>query len=230
MYTFTRSMRLITGVSGPGYLASPMTWIRGLTEKANEITAGIGEDPFYLWSSTYSSGNGVLLWTKNVTSWGRLEVVDDALGENEGFLSTVGEGVNYTSDEAAQDSLVRILHSPADLASDISGAHFATIWQASAVAENITQAVEVGAEIAERASAEGGSPTSFGVTITGALGTFEWKSYHDSHDSLENSQEALDAAHPAFLSLGGQKAGASFISGSVSRRILRKARWQRPAA
>ena len=44
------------------------------------------------------------------------------------------------------------------------------------------------------------------------------------------TRSAPNAAHPGFLSLGGQKAGASFVSGSVSQRNLRKALWQRPAA
>lgn len=220
MFTFTRSVRLITGVSGAGYLADPIPWANALTKKASEISVGVGLEPFRLWTHSYSQDNGILRWTLTAETWASFEVIDDALGEDSDFLTLVAQGVNYTSDEAAQDSLVRILENPPSI--DVDGTRFVTVWQAAALRGQVARAAEAGIEIAQRVTSIGGSPTSFAMAMTGKQGTFEWKAYHDSIDSLAHTLQALDSEQLDFLDLATKQTTASFDGDSVSRRILRK--------
>lgn len=220
MFTFTRSIRLVTGVSGAGYLADPMPWANALTKKASEISVGRGFEPFRLWTHSYSQDNAVLLWTLGAETWASIEVIDDALGEDSDFLTLVAQGINYTSSEAAQDSFYRILENPSGI--DLDNTRWVTVWRASALPNEVGRAADAGIEIAQHVSKLGGSPTTVAVAMTGGQGSFEWKAYHDSVDSMAHALQTLDSENLDFLTFAPKQTRPSFDGASVTRRILRK--------
>lgn len=218
MYEVNRIMRVILGVSGPERVASPMVWALSLLNKANEIFGDTAT--LTLWSSTYSPGNGTLIWTTTGEKWTDLEALNAKMAASREFLKVLAEGVIHTSDhEAVNDTLFRVAYAPQGFDGD--AANFVVSWQVEAAPGKLERIGDLGVDTAQRLTAVTGAPTTFATGQTGRDRTFEWKTYHSSIEDLAASRLRLETDKD-FLKFLDTDAAECFATGST--RILRRVR------
>jgi hypothetical protein len=190
MYLFARSTRL-----APGNSRDAMAWAMNVTQKVNQIT----ELEVSLRTTVFSPGLGTLAWTAAAEDLAQLEAADDKLNVDDGFIALVDSGAKFSSGQAVDDGVIQLIHADADAGA--GQPTYASVVQAVLAPGASTRGVEVGVEIAQRAKAITGGPTSFGLALTGPYGSVEWISVFDSVQDLQRANEALaaDASFAAFI-------------------------------
>ena len=180
MYMFARAARL-----GPGSAHEEQAWAIAMTEKVNQIS----ETKVSLWTVFASPGVNTLYWTTFVEDLATLEATGDKLLADSGYHMLLEQGARYSSNEAINDVLMQVV-----LAEGIDPAREpAYVAEVSAVIAPGAGAkgLEIGMEIAQRASKVTGTPTSFSVGATGAYGQVAWHTGFDSITELQRAQTAI---------------------------------------
>ena len=210
MYLFARSTRL-----APGNSREAMAWAMNVTQKVNQIT----ELEVSLWTTVFSPGFGTLAWSAAAEDLLQLEVADDKLNVDDSFVSLVDAGAKFSSGEAINDGVIQLVHADIDAAAGQPS--YASVVQSVLAPGATARGIEVGVEIAQRAKAVTGRPTSFGVTLTGPYGGVEWISVFDSVQDLQQANEAL-AADTDFSELVDKTASQVFVSSSTLQTAYRR--------
>ncbi len=207
-FLFTRSVRL-----GRGNVLDATAWSVKMTEKVN----GISETPVRLWTTVMSPDVGRLTWTSAVEHLSTIAVLQDKLLADAGYLDLVEEGTSYTDGAAPVDALVRLVHADTD---GVASAQYSTVVRAVIAPGASATGVALGVEIATRAKAITGRPTSFGIAQTGVYGEVGWVALYDTIDEVEAASEAL-ASDPGFAKLLDDNAG-TWIAGLSTQVISRR--------
>ncbi len=210
MYLFSRSARL-----APGRLAEAMAWAVNITEQVNRVS----ETPFTLWSSVFSPGVGTLGWTTIVEDLSVLETVDAKLMADDAYLGLVNEGATFLSSDAIDDALASLV--VADVDPSGTPPSYVSVVRSMMVPGALASGIEVGAEIAQRAKAITGRPTSFGVASTGPYGGVVWFTGCESIEQLQRAEEATNA-DAAFVKLLDTKASKAYLPQVTTQTIYRK--------
>jgi hypothetical protein len=208
MHVFSRTITL-----APGDVRKQMEWAVRITEKVNQIS----EIPIRLWSVVMSGDAGQLGWGLSVPTLAGLEALDDKLTADSGYLDLVTEGAQYVR-FGPTDMLVRLLY--ADPTINVDRTQYIQTATAVASPGELAAAVEVGVEIAQKASAVSGCPGTFGVHSLGTMGTVQWSTYFESIEQYEHGVEAVNADE-AFQQLTSRRTEGLFI-GTASLTLVRK--------
>jgi hypothetical protein len=207
-YLFSRRGRL-----APGNVLDGMTWAGKITEKVNAI----GEVPVSLWTTEFSPQVGTLSWTTVVEDLAQLRALDTKLMADSGYLSLVEEGARYTSEVGLDDGLVNLIHADPDTGTG----EYASIVGATIAPGSFVRGIELGVEIAQRAKAITGRPTSFGTGQTGGYGEIGWVVLYDSVEQLQSASEAL-SSNVEFAQYLDEHASKAYIAGMSTQTIFRK--------
>lgn len=207
-YLFTRSVRV------SGNLLDSMAWSARITEKVNQIA----EISVSLWTPVMSPQINTLTWTSVVTDLAALTATDEKLMADSGYLDLVAEGAAFNAGSGVDDQLIQLVHADPDGGDT---AQYAATVRAVLAPGAFRTGVELGVEIAQRAKAIGGRPTSFGVSSTGVYGEVGWITLFDSIEQLQASEEAVNSDE-AFLELLDTKASAAYLPGEARQVISRK--------
>lgn len=187
MYMFARSARL-----GPGSAHEEQAWAVAMTEKVNQIS----ETKVNLWTPFASPGVNTLYWTTFVEDLATLEATNDKLLSDSGYHMLLEQGARYASQDAIDDVLMQVVHADGiDPARE--PAYVAEV--AAVVAPGAGgKGLEIGIEIAKRATKISGAPTSFSIGATGAYGQVAWHTGFESITELQRAQTALQM-DPTFM-------------------------------
>ena len=210
MYLFTRSARPLLGRT-----RDLITWSVAVTEKVNQIS----QTPVNLWTTAFSPGVGTLVWTSVIEDLGTLEATDSKLAADDGYLALADEGATFASNDPVDDHLIQVIHNEGDPSAPAPA--YAAVVNAMLAPGASARGIELGVEIAQRAQAITGIPTSFGVGVTGPYGMVTWVTGADSVDQLQRSQEAT-AGDAEFSKLVDTQGGAAYLAGSAIQVIYRK--------
>jgi hypothetical protein len=208
-YLFSRSARL-----APGNVPAAMAWAVAITEKVNAIA----ETRVSLWSTVMSPELGRLTWTTVVEDLASLTATDEKLLADSGYNELAKQGASLGDDNGIDDQLVRYVHADRE---GVETAQYATVVRSVLAPGSSVKGVELGVEIAQRAKAITGRPTSFGTSQTGTYGGVSWVALYDSIDQVQAAGEAL-AADAAFAKLLDEKASKAYLSGQSTQTIGRK--------
>ena len=207
MYLFTRQGRLAAGSMLKG-----MEWVGEMAAKVNQVTSlNVG-----VWSPVMSPGLGRLSFGCQVESLGDLEDADAKLMADPIYLDLVQQGAQVTTGDW-NDQVAQFIHNPA---ADPSATHVAVV-QATVANGKFRRGVEVGVEIAQRATSISGVPTAFLLGTTGQYGSVAWISAATSIRELERSEKAVNT-DPSFLELVDTGAAECYLPGSGTQTIWRK--------
>lgn len=182
MYLFHRSVRL-----GPGNLRHQLSWALAMTEKVNQIS----ESTFRLWTPAFSPGIGTLVWGTIVDELSELEATEDKLMVDDGYHMLVEEGAKFSSGDAINDGLSQYLYADIDRTAEPPA--YLSVVTASLNPGQMVHGVEVGIEIAQRATQSLGVPVSFLKTTTGDYEGVEWIAGYASVEQLQKGGESLGA-------------------------------------
>lgn len=208
-YLFTRSARL-----APGNVPAAMAWAVKITEKVNAIA----ETRVSLWSTVMSPELGRLTWTTLVEDLAVLTATDEKLMADSGYQELSAQGAEFDSGSGIEDGLVRYVHADRD---GVDRATYATVVRAVLAPGSSVKGIELGVEIAQRAKAITGRPTSFGVSQTGTYGGVGWTALYESIDQVQAAAETL-AADSGFGKLLDEKASKAYLPGHSTQTISRK--------
>ena len=208
-YLFTRSVQL-----APGNLLDSMAWSVKITEKVNAIS----ETPVALWTQVMSPDIGRLTWTAVVEELSSLTAMEEKLMADPGYLSVVEEGARYQSGSGVTDGLISYLHADRDGGAT---AQYSTVVQAVLAPGSAVSGTVLGVEIAQRAKAITGRPTSFGASQTGTYGQVGWITLYDTIDQVQAASEAL-AADADFATMLDEKASEAYLAEASHQFINRK--------
>lgn len=210
MYLFARSARL-----APGRITDAMTWAVNITEKVNQLS----ETPVTLWSTVFSPGVGTLAWTAIVEELSVLEATDAKMMADSSYVDLVNQGAAFASADAIDDVLTSLVVA----ARDPSGPPpaYASVVRSVLAPGAMTSGIEVGAEIAQRAGAISGCPTSFGVNTTGVYGGVVWITGCESIEQLQHAGEAINA-DADFVKLVDSRASKAYLAGVTTQTVYRK--------
>jgi hypothetical protein len=208
-YLFSRSARL-----APGNIQSAMAWAVAITEKVNAIA----ESRVSLWSTVMSPDLGRLTWTTVVEDLAVLTATDEKLLADSGYNELSAQGASLGDGSGIEDQLVRYVHADRD---GVETARYATLVRAVLAPGGSVKGIELGIEIAQRAKAVTGRPTSFGASQTGVYGGVGWIALYDSIDQVQAASEAL-ASDAGFAKLLDEKASKAYLPGQSTQTISRK--------
>ena len=210
MYLFLRNGRV-----APGNDRKAMEWAVGITEQVNQITGlGVG-----LYASVFSPEAGTLSWGSFVPDLAALEAAGDKLQADDAFQDNVAKGQKLGM-SGLDDTLLQVLHGEPDPAATVQ---YVSAVQSVCANGNFARGVEVGIEIAKRADAATGTSTLFVLGSTGVYGGVGWLTGYPDIQTLEASQQALNA-DPKFLEYVDREAGSAYVAdaGATQQRIWRR--------
>ena len=207
-YLFMRSVQLARA-----NLLDSTAWSVRITEKVNAIS----ETPVLLWTSTMSPDVGRLTWTTAVMDLSSVTSLQDKLLADPGYVDLAEEGARFTDDTGATDGLVSLVHADRD---GVETAQYSTVVRAVLAPGAWASGTALGVEVAQRAKAITGRPTSFGASQSGTYGEVGWITLYDSVDQVQAANEAL-AADADFAALLDANAG-TWIPGSGTQVINRR--------
>jgi len=208
-YLFTRSLKL-----APGQMLDSMAWSVKITEKANAIS----DTPVALWTPVMSPEIGRLTWTAVVEDLAALSAMEEKLLADPGYLELVEEGARYNSGDGVTDGLIRYVHADRE---GVATAQYSTVVRAVLAPGAAVSGVVLGVELAQRAKAITGRPTSFVASQTGVYGGVAWIALYDSIDQVQAAGEAL-AADAGFAKLLDEKASKAYLPGHSTQTLSRK--------
>lgn len=207
MYLFTRQGRLTAGTMLQG-----MDWVGEMAAKVNQVTSlNVG-----VWSPVMSPGLGTLSFGCQAESLGDLEDADAKLMADPIYLDLVQRGAQVTTGQW-DDEVAQFIHNPG---ADTATTHVAVV-RAAIANGRFARGVEVGVEIAQRATAISGIPTAFLLGTTGQYGGCAWISAATSIRELERSEQAINS-DASFVELVDTGAGECYLPGSGEQSIWRK--------
>ena len=209
-YLFSRQARL-----GPGNIADAMGWATRITEKVNAVT----ELDVSLWSTVFSPALGTLSWVAIVEDLAQLEAADGKLMVDGAYLDLLDEGAKYSNGQLADDSLVNLIYMDPGAAD--SNPTYVSVVDAVLTPGAYVRGIELGVEIAQRASKISGQPVSFGAAQTGVYGGVAWVAGYDSVEQLQAAGEAL-AADASFSKLLDDEASKAYQAGATTQTVHRK--------
>lgn len=211
MYLFSRAVRL-----APGDQRQQMHWAEMITEKVNQIS----DVRILLWAPFASPQTNTLAWSCAVPDLTTLENINDKLIADPGYHDLVAEGARFGTPNGVNDQLVNVIHS--DRPSDPNRIRYATSAMASAMPGMMGQAMKVGTEMAKRIKSVTGMPSSFGMLATGPTNTFQWTTFCESIDQVENGMTKLYEDND-FMKLADTEASKVFAPAgdmTLVRRLL----------
>lgn len=209
MYLFTR-----TGRVRPGNTRESIAWAVGLTEKVKQITGlDVG-----LWTTMMSPRSGTLVWSTFVDSMTAIEEANAKLMTDDGFVAEADRGATLASPDGVDDGLAQLIHGEIDPSRRPS---YAAVVQSALAPGGLAKGIEVGIEIAQRATQLGGAPTSFLVSATGTYGGVAWLTATESLEELERSEQAINA-DPEFVRYLDDVASGVYLQGVTTQVIYRR--------
>ena len=207
MYLFTRQ-----GQIAPGKMLDSLEWVTAIAEKVNQITSlNVG-----VWTPTLSPGLGTLSFGCQVESLGDLEDADAKLMVDPIYLDLVRQGAEITTG-VFNDQVAQFIHNPG---ADPAATHVAVV-QAQIANGRFRRGVEVGVEIAQRATSLGGVPTAFLLATTGQYASCAWISAATSIRELERSEQAVNT-DAGFMELIDTGAAECYLPGTATQAIWRR--------
>ena len=207
-YLFTRSIRV------SGSLLDSMSWSARMTEKVNQIA----EIQVSLWTPVMSPQINTLTWTAVVTDLAALTTTDEKLMADSGYHDLAAEGAKFNAGSGVDDQLIQYVHADRDGAET---AQYATTVRAILAPGSFREGIALGVEIAQRARAISGRPTSFGTAATGVYGEVGWITLYDSIEQVQAAEEAINS-NEDFLELLDTKANKAYLPGEARQLISRK--------
>jgi len=210
MYIFTRTTRL-----APGRNRDAMSWAMGITEQVNHVT----ELEVGLWTTLFSPAVGQLTWTTVVEDLTHLEASMSKLATEERFLAESDRGAAFTTAAGFDDRLGQLVGSDPD---PNRRPQYSAVVTATLANGALARGMGVGVEIAERATAISGCPTTFVVGTTGPYGGVAWITGAESLHELEAAEQAVntDADLIAFLDREAAEVFQPGAEQSILRRLL----------
>jgi hypothetical protein len=206
MYLFTRSGRL-----RPGSTRDSLAWAIGVTEKVNQITSlDVG-----LWTTTLSPRLGTIAWSTFVEELTELEDADAKLAVDDIFVAEVDRGAQYLTADGVDDEIAQLVFGEIDPSAQPK---YVTVVRSELTPGSFGRGIEVGVQIAQRATEIGGEPTSFLVSSTGKYGGVTWVSATESLKELQQSEERVNT-DPAFLQLVDAVSPGAFLPGITTQEI-----------
>lgn len=207
MYLFTRMTRL-----APGHMVDGIEWALSITEKVNQVTSL----DVNLWAPMISPAVGSLSWGAAAEHLTDLEDADAKLNADPGFLELVNRGATVTM-PALDDMTAQYVFNPAP---DLNATHVAVV-QSQLANGSFRRGVEVGVQIAEKATAIGGAPTAFLTAVTGAYAGCLWLTGATSLRDLESAEVAVNA-NADFVTLLDTEAASCYLPGVTTQSIWRR--------
>jgi hypothetical protein len=209
-YVFSRSLRV------SGNMVDSMAWAAKITEKVNQIA----EVKVNLWSPVMSPQINTLTWVAVVDDLSALTATDEKLMADGGYLELIAEGNTFNAGGGVDDALMQLVHADPDTPAEPA---FATLVTAILAPGAFVDGVTLGVEIAQRAKAITGQPTSFALSSTGVYGQVNWFSMHESIEQVQAADQAINS-DADFAKLLDEKASKAYLAGqstqSISRRVI----------
>jgi hypothetical protein len=160
---------------------------------------------------------GRLTWSTVAEDLSSLTAMQDKLLADPAYIDLVEEGAGFTDGNGATDALVRFVHADRD---GVATAQYSTVVRTVVAPGAWVSGAVLGVEIAQRAKAITGRPTSFVASQSGTYGEVGWIALYDSIDQVQAASEAL-AADAGFAKLLDDNAG-TWLPGSGTQVINRR--------
>ena len=188
MYLFTRRAR-----ARSGGITNAMAWATGITEKARQVS---GLD-VSLFAGVYGPQVGTLVWSATVPDLVALEAAMDKMAADTAFADEASKGQQFAPD-GPDDRLLQFIVPDAETlaaaaSQDQARPEYATVVSTVCAAGKLVRGIELGIEIAQRATATLGTPTAFLADTTGPYGGVNWITLHADAQALEGANAALAA-------------------------------------
>ena len=211
MYLFYRSAQLALGD-----VREQMTWSMNITEKVNQIS----ELTFTLWTTVFSPGLGTLVWTTTCDDLATLQATDDKLMVDDGYDILLEHGAKYMSTNPIEDGLMQVLN-PQPTSPNAPAPAYATVVSGVLTPGRFVRGVEIGLQIAERATKAAGVPISFTTALSGAYGGVAWLANYESIEQLEQAQQSLNG-DMTFVEFLDKEANDCYLPGQVRQTVYRR--------
>ncbi|HUF34042.1 MAG TPA: hypothetical protein VMN58_12630 [Acidimicrobiales bacterium] len=186
MYFYTRMGRV-----RPGRMADATGWAVDLTGRVNQVTGlRVG-----LWTTMFSPGVGTMAWSTFVPDLMTLDEANGKLMADQAFLAEVERGGEIFTEAGMDDSVAQLVHTAGEPVTD---PRYASIVLSGMAAGGFGKGIEVGIEIAERATRLSGISTSFLVAATGPYAGCAWIAASETLDALDSGERAVNS-NPDFI-------------------------------
>ena len=175
--------------------------------------------PVEVWAPVYSPAADTLSYTAVLPDLTALETAMDKLMVDEHYHEMVEQAQQFVIPGTLNDGLLNIVY-PSEPPTEDRPDTYARVIQSTAVVSRITEAVELGVELAARAQEVTGTPVLFGISETGPFIGVEWIYLHANAAEAEqaNVQVGTDAK---VMELIGRTPNL-FIAGGSTRTLYRK--------
>ncbi|HVM08336.1 MAG TPA: hypothetical protein VM345_07740 [Acidimicrobiales bacterium] len=209
MYLFNRTARL-----GFGHARDGIEWAVTVTEKVNQITsldAG-------LWVPVMSPGVNAVSWGCTLETLADMEAADAKLQADSIFNDLLEQGATKLTG-TVDDEVAQFVERPA---ATPDATHVAVV-RAQLSNGALQRGIAAGVEIAHRATAIGGLPTSFLVAVTGQYGGCGWITAGSSLKQLEEAEQAINTNADFVAFLDGEAASCyqpGVTTQSIWKRVI----------
>ena len=202
MYLFVRRGRLAGGQT-----RASMMWATEITERVNQVT-GLGVS---LHMQMFSADVGELVWATMVPDLATLETGFEKLQVDDFFIAEQDRAHGFMEGPPT-DVLEQVIHGdPVDL----GPGSYTFAGTAVCAPGRTADAIAVAIELADRAQAITGAPTTIATAMTGAPGGITWASSYPGIESLEAGQRAM-ADDPDWIAMLDAKTGDVFTPDAPS--------------
>lgn len=212
MYLFTRRVHARAG--NPG---AAMAWATSITERVRQVT---GLD-ISLFSGAYGPQVGTLVWSTFVPDLTALEAATDKTAVDEGMLEAIVQGQQFAP-EGAHDRLLQLIHPAPEaiMADDAPASTYVGVVSSVCAPGSLARGIELGVEIAQKATEITGVPTAFLMDTTGPYGGVSWISAFADVSATEAANAALAASEEWVRLLDGQVPGVYTADPSLTQQLL----------
>ena len=207
MYLFTRRIR-----ARSGGINEALAWATGITEKARQVS---GLD-ITLSMGVFGPQVGTLVWSAAVPDLAALEAATDKLAVDSTYNDEAGKGLQFAPD-GADDRLLQFVFPDAETLAAGPPAD-APQWQYASIVSSVCadgalrKGIELGVQIAQKATEVSGSPTAFLMDTTGVYGGVNWLSVAPDIQTVEAANAAINADED-FLKLVDEGAKGTYLAG-----------------
>jgi hypothetical protein len=210
MYLFSRRARL-----GNGHLRESAAWAVAMTEKVNQITElNVG-----LWTSVFSPGLGELVWAAFIEDLLTLETAEAKLMGDDGYVELVDKGATFSDGSGADDIVSQLVSGDIDPNRQIT---YVSVVESTIAGGKLARGMELGVEIAQRASKVTGLPSAFLADTTGSYGGVRWITGYENVQQLQAANAAL-GADQSFTTFIDKQVGVYLEApGVTTQRIARR--------
>ena len=205
MYLFTRRLR-----ARAGGINNAMAWATGITEKVRQIS---GLD-VTLSASVFGPEVGTLVWSTTVPDLATLEASFDKLSVDPSYADEAGKGQQFGPD-GPDDRLLQFVFPDAETlaagaSADAPQWQYASVISTVCAAGGLRRGVELGVQIAQKATEISGIPTAFLMDTTGPYGGVNWISVAPDIQAVEAGNAAIFGSEE-FLKLVDEGAKGTYI-------------------